>query len=445
MPDPDPARPFNPLFVTGVWRSGTSLLASLLNQHPHIALMYESGALDFPSWLEKLRLAGDWLRRQEFLNRALSRHGLIYGGSLRGLEQVATPEDLYRVYAAGKGATHWGEKYPGYARLLPRIARDYPHSAIIVIWRDPEEIMRSIRKAGEVAPYFHRRGMLGRVLGYHEKMLRDTTTLAQAGHQILQLDYDQLVDQPVETMRQVCAFIGVDYAPRMTSLQGADFTTVFESPIHDHLRGGVIVRQPSHPPLSPTLTAKLARFRNRTLRLRGLAPRGAEEPSAVELLRLRIAGGCWDAVDGTMRVLFEFLPLAWLESYRALKVLFLAGNTATVPASAGMRAGRLSVIFVSYGILALNAWVKFLKPNLMFMPLALLSCMGLALAIDRRSGIVAAGIAALTIPLVEGLADPDHASLVVLVWNALMRFIVLAVFVFLLDAARSNVARPQPT
>ncbi len=31
-----------PLFVVGMWRSGTSLLYALLNQHPQIGLMYES-------------------------------------------------------------------------------------------------------------------------------------------------------------------------------------------------------------------------------------------------------------------------------------------------------------------------------------------------------------------------------------------------------------------
>jgi len=31
----------NPVFVVGVFRSGTSLLYSLLNQHPEIGLMYE--------------------------------------------------------------------------------------------------------------------------------------------------------------------------------------------------------------------------------------------------------------------------------------------------------------------------------------------------------------------------------------------------------------------
>jgi hypothetical protein len=30
-----------PVFVVGLWRSGTSLLYRLINQHPEISLMYE--------------------------------------------------------------------------------------------------------------------------------------------------------------------------------------------------------------------------------------------------------------------------------------------------------------------------------------------------------------------------------------------------------------------
>jgi hypothetical protein len=38
----------NPVFVVGVFRSGTSLLYALLNQHPRVALMYECDVWNFP-------------------------------------------------------------------------------------------------------------------------------------------------------------------------------------------------------------------------------------------------------------------------------------------------------------------------------------------------------------------------------------------------------------
>ena len=113
----------NPVFVVGVLRSGTSLLYSLLNQHPQMAFMYECDAWNFPELLSGARFRNNWLERQEFYNQALSRHRLIFGNNLRGLENVRNPADLYAVYGKGKSATLWGEKSPFYCCRLERLAR----------------------------------------------------------------------------------------------------------------------------------------------------------------------------------------------------------------------------------------------------------------------------------------------------------------------------------
>src|SRR5579864_857374 len=99
-----------PLFVVGMWRSGTSLLYALLNQHPQIALMYEG---DLPL-LWPLFLGGkaksDWAERWEFWNSALSRHQLQRGklsGKVDGVR--AATELAYREYSSG---AIWGCKSP---------------------------------------------------------------------------------------------------------------------------------------------------------------------------------------------------------------------------------------------------------------------------------------------------------------------------------------------
>src|SRR2546430_14696736 len=63
-----------PVFVVGMWRSGTSLLYALLNKHPRIRLMYE-GELPL-LWPIFLAPGGksSWLDKWDSWNQAIERH-----------------------------------------------------------------------------------------------------------------------------------------------------------------------------------------------------------------------------------------------------------------------------------------------------------------------------------------------------------------------------------
>jgi hypothetical protein len=181
-----------PVFVVGVFRSGTSLLYSLLNQHPQMALMYECDVWCFPEALSKMRFKGGWLQRQEFFNKVLSRHRLNFSGSLRGLENIHTPDDLYRAFSDSKGSAFFGEKSPHYCARLRQLARRYPRGSFILIWRDPIEIYRSVVHAGRKQPFFRRRGILSRLIFNGEKMIQEAAELDRAGVPLLgQSDSEQ--------------------------------------------------------------------------------------------------------------------------------------------------------------------------------------------------------------------------------------------------------------
>src|SRR6266487_2567865 len=109
--------------------------------------MYECDVWDFPPLLSGLRFRRNWLERQEFYNSALSRHRLIFGENLRGLEKVRQPDDLYRIFSEGKEGKLRGEKSPAYCARLLRLARLYPGCSFILLWRDPVEISRSVVRA----------------------------------------------------------------------------------------------------------------------------------------------------------------------------------------------------------------------------------------------------------------------------------------------------------
>ena len=123
-----------PIFVVGIWRSGTSLLYTLLNQHPRIALTYESDLFLLRSLFRRGESKPDWLERWEFWNNGLTRHSIDaskLAGRMADYPTAAT--EVWKQYA--KGAVY-GDKSPNYFDSMQSLAREFPNARFIVIWSD---------------------------------------------------------------------------------------------------------------------------------------------------------------------------------------------------------------------------------------------------------------------------------------------------------------------
>lgn len=232
-----------PLFVVGMFRSGTSLLYALLNQHPQIALMYEGDLPHLQALFWVPRDTTRWLRRWEFWNTALARHKFDTTKIPDGIRDLKTAvEAVYTEYARQKkGATVWGCKSPTYHDEITRLSKTFPNARFIIIWRDLRHICRSILAAAETSPFFARDGMaLRAILGYQD-LKTQCDLLVKKGGRVHQLNYEDLVRDPEGHMKAICEFLELGYDGRMSNLTGADREAISDFRHHSLVKGEKIV------------------------------------------------------------------------------------------------------------------------------------------------------------------------------------------------------------
>lgn len=456
VPEATPAHPgasktATTLFVVGIFRSGTSLLYALLNQHPEIALMYECDVWNFPRIFSALRFRHDWRERLEFYGNALSRHHLGLKGDASSLENVRTARDLYRAFGGAKDARIVGEKSPNYCNRLQQLAANHPGASFILIWRDPVEIYRSVEEIAPTSRYFGRPGMLNRLIYSQEQLIHGAAELVRSGHRVHHITYDNLIDRTGQSCRDICHFLGIEFDERMTNLTGADLSAVFREPQFEYLRLGKIERRQAEHPLNPRIVQKLRRFDNRWSRLRRqlldfrLVAAVQREPGTFERAYHWFAGWLLCAVDGAIRVGFEFLPLPWLRTYRQAKAWFKAGSAFSSDKQLSLWGEFLAnkaTISASIIVLGFVAVADYYTPAAVsLLPFYIIPSMILALVVSRRWGTFAAALSALVWALVQNTDNPlvNLNNPGVLLWDAFMRFLVAEIVVLLLGRIRVEI------
>ena len=150
-----------PIFVVGMPRSGTTLLASLLSAHSAIAIGPETnyfsrmwkpltrgrGLCDWEAvettlvqWLEKPTLQSMDLPVRQLLDtfRETWKTGTLTHRFILS--------HIMEQYAERRGKAIWGEKTPEHFMYVPAIKRVFPDARIIAIIRDPRDVHLSLVK-----------------------------------------------------------------------------------------------------------------------------------------------------------------------------------------------------------------------------------------------------------------------------------------------------------
>ncbi len=250
-----------PLFVVGMWRSGTSLFYRLLNRHPQIALMYEGDLGLFRPLFFPASQKSRWTEHWDFWSGALRRHGIDPKSIPSGIKDFKTAiETVYRSYA-GPDAI-WGCKSPNYYDRMDMLHSMFPDARFIVIWRDPRDVCRSVARAGQVKySWFARRWMFERALFGCRLLRSQYDELVRRKAHVHQVTYEELVSDPAHVMQGVSEFLNLPFDPATASLSGGDHSAIENAAHHEKVKSNEISKlEDRDEALSPAELSKVESY-----------------------------------------------------------------------------------------------------------------------------------------------------------------------------------------
>jgi len=232
---PAASRPQNPfVFVVGCPRSGTTLLQRMLNNHPQLAVAYDT--LFIPATL----------RGQPEQNPAVTPALVDRIGRFHRFQRFGLPEDvlarlapeandfaglvgrIYDAFARLNNKPLGGEKSPGYVRHMPVLQALFPWARFLHLVRDGRDVSLSLidwgkqkhRPKGPARKYamWAESPVAVSALWWAYKAERgrqDAALLRPATY--MEITYESLVAEPEAALREVADFLQLPYSVDMVN------------------------------------------------------------------------------------------------------------------------------------------------------------------------------------------------------------------------------------
>ncbi|MGH9120050.1 MAG: sulfotransferase family protein [Acidimicrobiales bacterium] len=211
------------LLVVGCGRSGTTVLRTVLDSHPELAVAHE-GRFVVPLGLRRARYErpggfdGERFVHDMAGDAAVRTNLGLDDDELRTLigerPVVDFPDAARRVfarYASKRGKPRYGDKMPGYVLRIPLLAAMFPEARLVHIIRDGRDVALSsmaidgnAKDPVELAINWTTRVGAGRAAG------RD---LGRGRYR--EVRYEALVAEPEPVASELCEFLDLDFEPAM--------------------------------------------------------------------------------------------------------------------------------------------------------------------------------------------------------------------------------------
>jgi len=187
------------IFVVGSPRSGTTLLAVLLDRHSRICVTPETAFFDEFKSLNDLRT---WPRVPEL---KLSFDAIVARDPKTPAAVLATMLDLY---AEAHGKTRCGEKTPHHLRHVPTLMTSFPRAKVVCMLRDERDATRSLMSV----PWFKGNRFTATLL-WKRTARRMKRFAARYPDRFTVVRYEELVANPTDVMTRVMHFLGEQFEP----------------------------------------------------------------------------------------------------------------------------------------------------------------------------------------------------------------------------------------
>lgn len=251
------SRSLRPVFVGGCPRSGTTLLRTMLNSHPDLAIPHETRIL-----IDGYRRRAEWgdlaipgNRRRVarwVVERKESRHRRLTEDTDELVERMVGAAPTigsvlsagFRLHAESHGKPRWGEKRPSVVLHLDAAFAMFPDAQYVNIVRDPRAAVASIREAGRRYGWGAHDVSGGTETWERSARAADRWRRRAGADRFVELRYEDLVDDPAATLGRIIAFLDLD-------------PTGLEAMLHYHETAGIHSRAAEQLASMPVTTQRL--------------------------------------------------------------------------------------------------------------------------------------------------------------------------------------------
>lgn len=217
------------IFITGIYRSGTTLISRILNNHSKLWVTYDSVHFMRFSY-NRFNPINNKKNAQalveEIHNRILRRWNMKFNmdkvlSNVFSFGEVTYPVlyDQIMISLAvqeKRGIVGWGEKTNVCWGQIPNFIGMFPEGKVIHVLRDPRDVMCSYREMTYEPGYAY---LDSAFASLHSFESANKLSMSLDRENYCFLKYEDIINAPEQTVRNLCDFLGIRFEKKMIDVK----------------------------------------------------------------------------------------------------------------------------------------------------------------------------------------------------------------------------------